>query len=112
MLSGPDAVLDEVEPVLQPMCRAQVRCGAVPGAMATKLAVNTFLIDMVTGLAEATRFAEASGVDLDVLRSVLDAGPMSSEVSRLKIAKLLAGQESRIGEKKKRNAPPPAGKAH
>ncbi|MGF6775624.1 glycerol-3-phosphate 1-O-acyltransferase PlsY [Paraburkholderia sp. GAS334] len=31
---------------------------------------------------------------------------------RANIAKLLAGQESRIGEKKKRNAPPPAGKAH
>ncbi|SEA14417.1 glycerol-3-phosphate 1-O-acyltransferase PlsY [Paraburkholderia sartisoli] len=31
---------------------------------------------------------------------------------RSNIAKLLAGKESRIGDKKKRHAPPPAGKAH
>ncbi|CAG4907420.1 glycerol-3-phosphate 1-O-acyltransferase PlsY [Paraburkholderia gardini] len=31
---------------------------------------------------------------------------------RSNIAKLLAGKESRIGDRKKRNAPPPAGKTH
>lgn len=90
MLAGPAEVMADVEVLLTPICRSVVRCGEVPRALATKLAVNVFLIDMVTGLAEATRFADGNGVDLDVLRAVLDAGPMSSDVSRLKIAKLLA----------------------
>lgn len=90
MLAGPDEVVAQVEPLLTAMCRSVFRCGEVPRALTTKLAVNVFLIDMVTGLAEATRFAEGNGVDLDVFRAVLDSGPMSSDVSRLKIAKLLA----------------------
>ena len=90
MLAGPAGVVDHVETLLSAMCASVVRCGAVPRALTTKLAVNVFLIDMVTGLAEATRFAEASGIDLDVFRTVLDSGPMGSGVSRLKLAKLLA----------------------
>jgi 3-hydroxyisobutyrate dehydrogenase len=90
MLAGPAEVVAQVEPLLKAMCRSVFGCGEVPRALTTKLAVNVFLIDMVTGLAEATRFAEGNGVDLDVLRAVLDSGPMSSDVSRLKIAKLVA----------------------
>ena len=91
MLAGPADVVEHVETVLTAMCRSVFRCGEVPGALTTKLAVNVFLIDMVTGLAEATRFAEGNGVDLDVFRAVIDSGPMASDVSRLKIAKLLSG---------------------
>jgi 3-hydroxyisobutyrate dehydrogenase len=91
MLAGPADVVPHVEELLTPLCRSVFRCGDVPGALTTKLAVNVFLIDMVTGLAEATRFAEGAGIDLEVFRAVLDSGPMSSDVSRMKIAKLLAG---------------------
>jgi 3-hydroxyisobutyrate dehydrogenase len=94
MLAGPPAVLDRVEQLLGSMCAAVFRCGEVPRALTTKLAVNTFLIDLVTGLAEATRFAEANDVDLDVFRAVLDSGPMASDVSRLKIGKLLTGDHA------------------
>jgi 3-hydroxyisobutyrate dehydrogenase len=54
-----------------------------------KLAVNLFLITMVTGLVEATHFAESKGLDLERFIAVLDAGPMASDVSRVKAAKLL-----------------------
>ena len=91
MLAGPAGVVEHVGALLTAMCRSVFRCGEVPGALTTKLAVNVFLIDMVTGLAEATRFAEGNGVDLDVFRAVLDSGPMGSDVSRLKLAKLLTG---------------------
>jgi 3-hydroxyisobutyrate dehydrogenase len=90
MLAGPADVVERVGVLLTAMCRSVFRCGEVPRALTTKLAVNVFLIDMVTGLAEATRFAEGNGVDPEVFRAVLDSGPMSSDVSRLKIAKLLA----------------------
>jgi 3-hydroxyisobutyrate dehydrogenase len=89
MLAGDDEAIDRVEPLLASLCAKVFRCGAVPRALTTKLAVNVFLIDLVTGLTEATRFAEERGVDLAVFRSVLDAGPMASEVSRVKLAKLV-----------------------
>jgi 3-hydroxyisobutyrate dehydrogenase len=73
------------------MVRQAVECGPVPRALLMKLSVNVFLITMVTGLAEAFHFAERHGVDLERLTAVLDAGPMASSVSRVKAAKLLAG---------------------
>ncbi|WP_433797660.1 NAD-binding protein [Actinoplanes sp. CA-252034] len=78
----------EVEDLLRPMCREIVRCGDVPGALLMKLAVNTFLISMVTGLAEAFHFAERHGLDRSTLLTALDAGPMASTVSRVKGRKL------------------------
>jgi 3-hydroxyisobutyrate dehydrogenase len=72
------------------MCRDTFVCGAVPGALHMKLAVNLYLITMVTGLAEAAHFAERHGLELDRFVAVLDAGPMASSVSRIKASKLLA----------------------
>jgi 3-hydroxyisobutyrate dehydrogenase len=92
MLAGEPVAVAAVEPLLQPMCERTFVCGAVPQALRTKLAVNLFLITMVTGLAEAVHFAERSGVDLDVFRAIVDAGPMASKVSGIKLAKL-AGQD-------------------
>lgn len=89
MLAGDPAALAIVEPLLQPMCERTFVCGAVPQALRMKLAVNLFLITMVTGLAEATHFAERNGVDLSVFRAILDAGPMASKVSAVKLAKLV-----------------------
>jgi 3-hydroxyisobutyrate dehydrogenase len=80
-----------VEPLLAPLCSSTFRCGEVPSALETKLAVNVFLISMMAGLAEAVRFAETGGVDPEVLDAILDAGPMASAVSRIKLAKLRAG---------------------
>jgi 3-hydroxyisobutyrate dehydrogenase len=82
----------EVMPVIAPMCRQTVDCGAVPNGLLMKLAVNTFLISMVAGLAESFHFAEGYGLDRARLREVLDAGPMASFVSRGK-ADMLVGRE-------------------
>jgi 3-hydroxyisobutyrate dehydrogenase len=89
MLAG-DAV-DEVRPLLAPVCHETFDCGAVPGALLTKLAVNLYLITMVTGLAEAAHFADRHGLDPHLFEAVLAAGPMASSVSRVKAAKLVAG---------------------
>ncbi|MBL7259194.1 NAD(P)-dependent oxidoreductase [Paractinoplanes lichenicola] len=80
-----------VASLIEPMCKQIVNCGEVPSALLMKLAVNTFLISMVTGLAEAFHFAQAYGLDPALLRQVLDAGPMASTVSRVKAAKLVTG---------------------
>ncbi len=91
MVAGPAAAVDDVVPLLAPVCATTARCGEVPGATRMKLAVNLFLITQVTGLAEAFHFAESQGLDLEVFRSVLDAGPMASAVSRIKLEKLVTG---------------------
>lgn len=89
MMAGDEAGVRRVEPLLAPLCRDLVRCGAVPNALRLKLAVNHYLILIVAALAEATRAAEAGGVDLALFRQVLDAGPMASAVSRGKLEKLV-----------------------
>jgi 3-hydroxyisobutyrate dehydrogenase len=90
MLAGEKNSADRVTTLIKPMCREIFTCGAVPNALLMKLAVNHFLISMVTGLAEAFHFAEAHGLDAEQLRNILDAGPMASAVSRMKAAKLAA----------------------
>lgn len=89
MLAGSAAA--EVEPLLKPLCHTTFRCGEVPGALLMKLAVNLYLITMVTGLAEATHFARRHGLDQRLFEAILSAGPMASSVSRGKAAKLVAG---------------------
>lgn len=89
MLAGdPDAVA-EVEQLLGPMTAATFRCGAVPSGTEMKLAVNVFLIGLVTALAESFHFAEQRGLDLATWGAIVDAGQMSSPISRVKVAKLL-----------------------
>ena len=94
MVAGEPAAVAEVVPLLGPACARIVECGEVPNATAMKLAANTFLIATVTGLAEAVHFGRQRGVDLEVLRQVLDASQMASPISRIKAEKLLAGDLS------------------
>ncbi|UGV28502.1 NAD(P)-dependent oxidoreductase [Rhodopseudomonas boonkerdii] len=88
MLSGDAGQIERIRHLFRPMCRETFNCGEVPGALKMKLAVNLFLITMVTGLAEATHFARQLGLDLEKFISIVDAGPMASDVSRVKIRKL------------------------
>ncbi|CAK0181002.1 2-hydroxy-3-oxopropionate reductase [Burkholderia pseudomallei] len=89
MLAGEPAAVEEVRALLAPMCREIVATGQVPSGLLMKLAVNTFLIAMVTGLAEAAHAARGFGLDMKQFQAVLDAGPMASSVSRVKIDKLV-----------------------
>jgi 3-hydroxyisobutyrate dehydrogenase len=91
MLAGNPDDIAQVRPLLAPMCRETFLCGAVPNALLMKIAINSFLIPMVAGLAEAFHFAGRHGLDTRQLQAILDAGPMASNVSRVKGAKLAAG---------------------
>jgi 3-hydroxyisobutyrate dehydrogenase len=88
MVAGEPPPVSRVKPLFAHFSRATVECGPVPRALQMKLAVNLFLITMVTGLAESMHFAARQGIDLELFREVLDAGPMASPVSRVKAAKL------------------------
>lgn len=91
MVAGDPAVIEQVRPVLTTMCHTMVVCGAVPVASQMKLVVNTFLVTMVTGLAETVALAAAHQLPAEALSAIIDAGPMSSDASRTKLAKLLSG---------------------
>jgi 3-hydroxyisobutyrate dehydrogenase len=88
MLAGDERAVADVRPLLAPMCRKTVACGAAPNALVMKLAVNIFLLTTVTGLAEAIHFAARQGLDLAQVVEVLNAGQMASDISRIKAAKL------------------------
>lgn len=91
LLAGDPDQIAQVRPLLAPMCREVFACGPVPGALLMKIAINAFLIPMVTGLAEAFHFADRHGLDVRQLQAILDAGPMASNVSKVKGAKLAGG---------------------
>lgn len=92
MLAGDPAAVAEAAPVIDALCAQRFDCGPVPGALIMKLAVNIFLITMVTGLAESFHFARRHHLDPGLLRDILDAGPMASAVSRGK-AQLLVDDD-------------------
>lgn len=94
MLAGDAKAVEEIRPLLAPMCRQSFVCGAVPQALTMKIAINLFLIPLVTSLAETFHFAQRQGLDTHQLQAILDAGPMGSSVSRVKAAKLTDGDFS------------------
>jgi 3-hydroxyisobutyrate dehydrogenase len=94
MLAGRGEAVARARPLVDLLCSSTVVCGAVPAALSMKLAVNVFLITVVTGLAEAFAFASAEGLDTATLRSILDAGQMASSISRVKTGKLVSGDLS------------------
>lgn len=91
MLAGDAADVAEASHLLAPLGRQCVACGQVPAALRMKLAVNLYLITLVTALGEAVHFAEVHGIALERFADVLNAGPMASEVSRIKLDKMIRG---------------------
>ena len=89
MLAGDAADVAEASRLLAPLGRQCVACGQVPAALRMKLAVNLYLITLVTALGEAVHFAEVHGIALERFAEVLNAGPMASEVSRIKLDKMI-----------------------
>ncbi|OAA43446.1 3-hydroxyacid dehydrogenase/reductase [Beauveria brongniartii RCEF 3172] len=91
MLAGDGDEARRVAPLLEEITKAAVYCGAAIGAgLRTKFATNLFLITMTAGLAESMNLARAQGLDVDAFGRVLDAGPMASAYSKLKVAKMIA----------------------
>lgn len=91
MVAGADASVARVRPLLDPLCARVFPCGAVPGALRMKLAVNHVLIGLVGVLAEAVDAARATGLDLRLFQEVIAAGPMDSAVSRAKLDMMATG---------------------
>ncbi|KAI4601175.1 hypothetical protein KJ359_012363 [Pestalotiopsis sp. 9143b] len=89
MMAGDEAVAQRIRSVLEPITSAAVYCGPIGMGLKTKYAVNLFLITMTAGLAESMNLAHAQGLNLNAFAEVLQAGPMASAYSGLKIQKML-----------------------
>lgn len=89
MMAGDPAVAERIRPLVQPMATAAVYCGPIGSGLKTKYAVNLMLVTLTAGLAESMSLARAMGLDLGAFGEVLNAGPMASNYSRIKIAKML-----------------------
>jgi 3-hydroxyisobutyrate dehydrogenase len=89
MMAGKATLFPSITPLIKAMCKTVVPCGNIPGALNMKIAVNLYLLNMVTGLAEAYHFAEEKQLDTEKFVQVLNASPMASAVSKIKLDKLL-----------------------
>lgn len=92
MMAGDQVECERIQPFVEPITSAAIYCGPIGAGLKTKYAVNIFLITLTAGLAESMNLARAQGLDLQAFSSVLDAGPMASAYSKMKLAKM-AGQD-------------------
>jgi 3-hydroxyisobutyrate dehydrogenase-like beta-hydroxyacid dehydrogenase len=89
MIAGDPAISDLIKPVVEPITSAAVYCGPIGSGLKAKYAVNLFLVSVTAGLAESMNLARAQGLNLESFGKVLDACPLASAYSRVKIAKIL-----------------------
>ncbi len=89
LLGGDEQTGEEVRPLLGPMCRETVVCGPVGNGLLMKLSVNLLLNTIIASLAEAVHFADRHGLDLRQFQAAVNAGQMASDVTRVKIPKLV-----------------------
>jgi 3-hydroxyisobutyrate dehydrogenase len=92
MLAGDAAAVERALPLLKPMCRESIVVGAVPSAMAMKLAVNLYLIASVAALAEAADLARRLGLDLGLFSRIVESGPLASRVATAKLEMMVSGR--------------------
>lgn len=90
MVAGDRAEVERVDPLLKAITKAAIFCGDIGMGLKTKFATNLFLITMTAGLSESMNLARAQGLDVEAFGQVLDAGPMASAYSKLKVAKMIA----------------------
>jgi 3-hydroxyisobutyrate dehydrogenase len=89
LLGGDAATVAQVRPLLGPMCHKTVSCGPAGNGLLMKLSLNLFLNTMIASLAEAVHFAGQQGLDLRQFQEALESGPMASDVTRVKLPKLI-----------------------
>ena len=90
LLGGDPEASAEIRALLDPMCRQVLACGPVGNGLLMKLAVNLYLDTMLAGLAEAVHFADRQGLDLHTFQAAIDSGAMASNITGIKIPKLIA----------------------
>ncbi|KAL1871480.1 hypothetical protein Plec18167_007040 [Paecilomyces lecythidis] len=89
MIAGDPGTAERIKEYVKPLTRAAVYCGPIGSGLKSKYAVNTLLVTLTVGLSESMNLAQAQGLDLSAFRKVLDACPMASAYSKIKLEKIL-----------------------
>lgn len=89
MISGDPEVAERIRAVFEPITCAAIYCGPIGSGLRMKYAVNSLLISLTVGLAESMNLARAQGLDLQAFGKVLEACPMASNYSKIKVKKML-----------------------
>lgn len=91
-VSGPSAVRGVAGPVLDAIGQRTVWVAEEPGAASRlKLVINTWVINMVGGVAECLNLAEGLGVDPQSFLDAVKGGPLDSGYLHGKSAAVLSG---------------------
>lgn len=89
MMAGDPDLANIVKPLVEPVTCSAVYCGPIGSGLKAKYAINTLLITLTVGLAESMTLAKAQGLDLAAFGKVLEACPMASAYSKIKVGKML-----------------------
>ncbi|MFC9941601.1 NAD(P)-dependent oxidoreductase [Streptomyces pratensis] len=91
-VSGPSAARATALPVLEAIGRRTVWVGEEPGvATRLKLVANTWVINMVNGVAECLNLAEGLGIDPQLFLDAMKGGPLDTPYLQAKSAAVLSG---------------------
>lgn len=90
MVSGPKDAWERVQPVTQTFSKAQLYLGAAEEARVMKLVVNSMVITMAQGMAEALTLGRKAGLDWDTMLDTLAASTISSPWLKAKCALMKA----------------------
>ncbi len=90
LVGGPDALVEEVKPVLAPMSQAVHHLGPVGAGATMKLVVNAFLGIQVAALGELLGFAQRSGLAYDHAAEILSGLALTSPAMKGVIGQMVA----------------------
>ncbi len=91
LASGPDDVRERVQPALDAIGARTLWLGPAGAGSRLKLVVNTWLLALVEGLAEAIALAEGLGVEPGRLLEVIEGGPLDAPYAQLKGQAMVEG---------------------
>ena len=84
LASGPDEAVSRCEPIFRAIGARTLRLGPTGRGTRLKLAVNTWVLALTEGTAEAVALAKGLGLEVDHVVEALDGGPTDSPYFRMK----------------------------
>lgn len=78
LAGGDEAVIDDVEPILESMCDPVVRCGEVGQGTSMKLFINLLLGNAMGAFAEALTFGANTDLAVEDMLTVVENGALDS----------------------------------
>lgn len=90
LAAGPKEVREDCQPVFDAIGQKTVWFGRACGGTRMKIVVNSWLLAMTSGLAEAIAVARALDVDPEQFLEILDGAPMGSPYAQMKGKSMIA----------------------